>query len=453
MRRLNLAATAACALLFSFQAQSATYVVHATQWGAAQDGAVASAGGTVRFSHGDSGVAVVDSANPQFLAQVKAGGAITGGGTDLMVQWQKPQPQIQAVNTSNDRFFPLQWAPTSIDAQGAWAAGWTGAGVRVAVIDGGLNPTHPDMGNAVDVARSRSFVRPLAVDDGMNACRITFACDFPSFWHGAHVAGIIAARDNATGVVGIAPEATIISVKALHGGSGSFGAVISAIAYAATPVADGGAGASILNMSLGAVFPKNGDRSTGDYANDLAQLRVALKKAVDYASKRALVIVATGNDSIRFDGNNYTSVPAESGDTLAVAATGPEGFALGATNFAAPASYSNYGNTISGIAGPGGDFRLPGNAPCTMATHGASLTRPCWVFDMVMSTVESGYGWSAGTSMAAPAVAAVAALIKQKNPGFTPAQVRKQLLKSATPMAPSFFYGAGYVNAARAVAD
>ena len=92
---------------------------------------------------------------------------------------------------------------------------------------------------------------------GLGGCAATaYNCDTGTFWHGTHVAGIIAAIDNATGVIGIAPKATIVPVKALHGGSGSFGAVVAAVLYAGDHSATGGR-ADIINMSLGAVFPKN----------------------------------------------------------------------------------------------------------------------------------------------------------------------------------------------------
>ena len=107
----------------------------------------------------------------------------------------------------------------------------------------------------MDSAASRSFVEPDPTQTAaQNACRAAYNCDTGTFWHGTHVAGIIAAVDNATGVVGIAPEATIVGVKALHAGSGSFGAIIQALLYAST---DGRA--DIINMSLGAEFNRNED--------------------------------------------------------------------------------------------------------------------------------------------------------------------------------------------------
>ncbi|MGH6961207.1 MAG: S8 family serine peptidase, partial [Dongiaceae bacterium] len=331
-----------------------------------------------------------------FLAQAMASKAFHYGSPDTVVQWQLPGPVEEAVNTSNDRFFPIQWNMQAIEAPAAWAAGCTGAGVRVAVIDGGIYTAHQDLAGAIDTACSASFVpgQPYNADTG-------------TFWHGTHVAGIVGARDNAVGTVGVAPDATIIGVKALHSGSGSFGSVIGAILYAADPAAFGAtscAPADIINMSLGAVFPKN---ATGG-----GQLVAALNKAVNFAaSNGVLVVSAAGNDGIDFgQAGNLTSVPADSGSGVAVTSTGPVGFALGATDFRRPASYSNYGEGLSYVAAPGGDFVLPGSAICVFPTT-PPTTQFCWVFDMVISTARGtlatgGYAWAAGTSMATPAASA-----------------------------------------------
>ncbi len=82
------------------------------------------------------------------------------------------------------------------------------------------------------------------------------------------------------------------------------------------------------------------------------------------------------------------------------------------------------------------------------------MTVPCWVFDMVLSTSRAGYSWAAGTSMAAPAVSAVAALIKQTNPGISVGELKNRLAQSATDAGqarPGPLYGRGFVNALKAV--
>jgi len=129
-------------------------------------------------------------------------------------------------------------------------------------------------------------------------------------------------------------------------------------------------------------------------------------------------------------------------------------FASGATDFSRPASYSNYGNSLVWVSAPGGDFAYPGSENCTRPTTTGTLTRPCWVFDMVLSTSRAGYSWAAGTSMAAPAAAAVAALIKQKNPGISVGELKNRLAQSATDagkVGQDDFHGRGFINARSAV--
>jgi lantibiotic leader peptide-processing serine protease len=431
-------------------AEPRTFIVSAAKWGAAQNAAVAAAGGQVSFQHDGAGLAVVTSENADFAASLKASGAVQSVDEDMMVQWQAPMHTVDidesAVNPSNDTFYTnIQWAPQAVDAPGAWAAGYTGAGVRVAIIDGGIHSAHLDLAPNLDVAASRSFV------PGFN-----FNQDTGTFWHGTHVAGIVAAADNTIGTVGIAPGARIIGVKALHSGSGQFGWIIGAILYAATPLAEGGAGAQIINMSLGADFERGGG-PTG-----AGPLVAALNKAVNYADRHGVLVVsAAGNDSYDLDHTaSLITVPAQSGSGIAVSSTGPEGFALGANNFRRPASYTNYGVSAINVAGPGGDFALPGNALCTRATTTGTVTIPCWAFDMVLSTSRGGatsvasYSWAAGTSMAAPAVSAVAALALEANPGMSLGALKNKLAQSADDEGKKGadpFYGKGFVNARKAV--
>jgi subtilisin family serine protease len=264
--------------------------------------------------------------------------------------------------------------------------------------------------------------------------------------------GIVAANANNpgpnSGVVGIAPEATLIGVKALHSGSGDFGWVIQGILYSATPLSEGGAGADIINMSLGAGFKKNEEGA--------GQLVAAMNKAVNYANRHGVLVVSSaGNDAVDLDrSGNIIYVPAQSGSGIAVSATGPVGFAYGSTNFSRIASYTNYGTSAINLAAPGGDFAYPTDESCSLPrANGTQLTLPCWAFDGVLSTSRTGWTWSAGTSMAAPAVSAVAALIKQVNPGISLGALKTRLAQSADDEGKQGRdpqYGSGYVNAYKA---
>jgi subtilisin family serine protease len=423
------------------------FVLTAPAWGEAQNQAVAAAGGTVTFSHDGAGVAVVQSSAANFLARVRASGAITTAEADVVIQWQPDVSNVSvdeaAINPNNDTFYPIQWAPRAIQAPAAWALGCTGAGVRVAILDGGIFAAHPDLAANVDVGASRSFVPGQAFNN-----------DTGTFWHGTHVAGIVAAADNSIGVVGIAPQATLIGVKVLHSGTGSFGGVINGILYAATPLAEGGGGADIINMSLGAVFARGGG-NTG-----AGPLVAAMNKAVNYANRHGVLVVsATGNDGLDLDhSKSLISVPAESGAGVAVSATAPIGWALGATNFDSPTTYTNYGTSVVNVSAPGGDVALPGNQLCTLPSATGTVTAPCWVFDAVISTsrgttVNGGYSWATGTSMAAPAASAVAAIIKQKNPNISLGALKTALQQTAIDAGKKGtdpFHGKGWVNALNA---
>ncbi len=439
-------------LLAAGAASAEQYVLTAPgKWKQSHSDAVAAAGGTLVWSHGGSGFGVATSDNTNFLANLQAIGGFQSAAADMVVDWVGPMAveeglTDQSVNTSNDRFFPIQWNMQAIQAPAAWAAGCTGDGVRVAVIDGGIFSAHQDLVANLDVACSASFVpgQPFNNDTG-------------TFWHGTHVAGIIAAADNTVGTVGVAPDATIIGVKALHGGSGTFGAVIGAILYSADPAAFGAtscARADIINMSLGAQFNMN-EPGAGP-------LVAALNQAVNFAgSKGVLVVSAAANSGIDYgQAGNLTVTPCQAGSGICVSATGPMGFALGATNFRRPASYSNFGEGLVSVAGPGGDFVLPGSAICTMATNGAPTTNFCWVFDLVLApcrgTTTNNYCFAAGTSMATPATAGVAALILGNNPGMSVGALKTALYQSADDegkVGNDEFYGHGFVNAANACAQ
>ncbi len=132
----------------------------------------------------------------------------------------------------------------AIDAPEAWNTGQTGEGVRVAVLDSGIDGTHSDLAPNLNTDLSESFVpgEDWQVQPGFY------------FNHGTHVAGTIAAADNQRGVIGVAPNAEIVAVKVLSEftGSGAFSWINAGIVYAALIDAD------VINMSLGATLNKNG---------------------------------------------------------------------------------------------------------------------------------------------------------------------------------------------------
>lgn len=484
---LGILALAACAevpvaptseLVFGGRMASAqagkTYVLIAKGNGLPVDleAAVAAAGGTLASRMDAIGVASATSIDPSFASKLSGVDVVE----DMMVEFTQPrvagaieiedlaEPGEAAIGAT-ETFRALQWAPDAISAPAAWEAGYRGKGARVAILDGGIRNTHLDIAPNLEVATSASFVpgQPYNFDAARNAAGVCGGAP-DTFWHGTHVAGIVAGPANNIGTVGIAPEATIIGVKVLHCGSGFFSWIIGGIYYAATPVAEGGAGANIINMSLGAAIPKGGA--------GLAHLLAALSRATSYANQRGVaVIAAAGNNGLDLDHTaNLVFVPAQSVGVISVAATAPKGWGAGATDFDTPTSYTNFGQSAISFAAPGGDSRffIPFTPP---ATNPNSICRKprfptgtvvqfCWVLDLVMApcrgtgTSNGTYCWAAGTSMASPAVAGVAALVVGKYPGIGPAQLEAILRRSADDLGKpgnDDYYGKGRINAFKAV--
>jgi subtilisin family serine protease len=401
------------------------------------DRSVQVAGGKLVAAYPQVGLAIARSGAGDFATKAGRIGGIQHAVPDLRVKWLPPQ-RTRAAGKPGKRvagkaiedgagFFALQWAPRVIDAPAAWAGGNLGQGARVAVLDGGIWGPHPDLAPNIDVARAISFAtdangNPTAWDE-----------DVGDFWHGTHVAGIVAGAA-ALGTIGIAPRATIVPVKVLHDGSGTFGGVIQGILYASTPLSQGGGGAHIINLSLGAEFDRQG--------RDGAQLASFLSRVTSFARQRGtLVVAAAGNSGFDLDHtNNLVSVPAQSVGVVSIAATGPVNVAGGGTNFDRPASYTNFGQSAIDFGAPGGDFSLFPNGS--------------WFLDMVLSTNVGGWAFAAGTSMASPAAAGVAALIIGKNGPMQPAHLEARLRASSEDLGKpghDDFYGAGRVNAGNAV--
>ncbi len=463
---------------------------------------VQAAGGTLTTSTAQIGVAVATSDDPSFPTRAARINGVFSVMPDVRVQWLDPResvvgeevvaeaappPEALASVGATETFRLVQWVPDAVSAPAAWDAGATGVGVRVAVLDGGIYSAHIDIAPNLDVAHSRSFVpdtahpgtfRPFDTDSALRRSRLPeIVCDSAdTFWHGTHVAGILAAPANDRGTVGIAPNATLIGVKVLHCGGGAFSWVINGIVYAATPIAQGGAGADIINMSLGAAFPHQALDTLGRLLRDstghpintapgAALLARALGKATSYAYQQGVtVIAAIGNEATDIDHtNDLMFLPAMSPHVIAVSATGPVGWAAGATNVDRPASYTNFGQSAVDFAAPGGDgVFLPQTQFCSKPRIGGGLpvAVPCFFFDFVFAPIRgaassnSTYSWAAGTSMAAPVVSGVAALIIGRFGHIGPAAVEAKLRASADDLGKlgnDDFYGGGRVNALRAI--
>src|SRR5262245_13616612 len=137
-----------------------TYVLESSSgtWGPAQTEAV-QRWGTVGFSHAASGIGTAVSNNPDFTTIMMNSGAFSKVGEDMQVQWVDPNEKVSSegieadvVTPGNETFINEQWNIVAVNAAAAWGAGYTGAGVRVAVLDGGINNNHIDLNGHVDVA-------------------------------------------------------------------------------------------------------------------------------------------------------------------------------------------------------------------------------------------------------------------------------------------------------------
>ncbi len=246
------------------------------------------------------------------------------------------RPQTHRDPSQAIRFQAWQWNMRAIHADQAWPTGIQGQGARVAILDTGIDDTHPELTGCVDRASSTAFTPNQNTTGG-----------FPAWgdddFHGTWVASQICT--NARVLASVAPHATLIAVKVLDkDGSGSFADIIAGVLYAAN------LRVNVINMSLGGYFPRG---HTG-----LGRLNALLAKVDNYAaSQGVLVVAAAGNDGANLDNDRDSIfVPAQSGSTTPVSATGP----IGQQNFDRLAGYSNYGRSGAAVAAPGGDFVPPG---------------------------------------------------------------------------------------------
>jgi subtilisin family serine protease len=351
--------------------------------------------------------------------------------------------------SSNDPFYPFQaWHYGMIDLPEAWGITTGGPSVLVAVVDDGMRFDHPEIAANL-TSDGYDFVSNISIERCADHTTTDLGGDgdgydpdptIPASYeyndtddcinglldlgnHGLHVAGTIGAVGNdALGVTGINWSVRIRPVRVLGvSGNGTLYDVTQGLLYAAGLPADNGAGstvqagsrASIINVSLGG-------------SSDTPELASAVTAVSNAGS---LIIAAAGND-----GSTAPHYPASYDEVLSVSAVGPD---------RQLASYSTSGPTVD-IAAPGGDF-IDGNE-----TFGVGSTM--WNFVTGVPT----HAFEQGTSMAAPHVSGVAALILAANPGLSAAQLRSRLTTFAVDVgAPGQddSYGAGIVNARNSLAQ
>ncbi len=350
---------------------------------------------------------------------------------DPDVEYAEPDSIMVKMMTPNDSRYNEQWhyfeSTGGMRANTAWDLS-TGTGVRVAVIDTGYRP-HADLSG--QFVGGYDFIADTATaadgngrdsdasDPGDSITAGQCGAGSPasgSSWHGTHVAGTIAARtNNATGVAGVAFNAKVVPIRVLGKCGGYTSDIADAIVWAAggtvTGVPANAYPARVINMSLG------GAGACG----------TTTQNAINSARSRgAVVVVAAGNDNQNAANFN----PGNCAGVINVAATNRSG---------GRAFYSNYGTSID-VAAPGGDTSVSGGG--ILSTLNTGTTVPG----------SDNYAFYQGTSMAAPHVAGVVALMLAKTPSLTVDQV-ESTLKSTSRAFPAACSGcgSGIVDAFKAV--
>ncbi|MFF3336135.1 S8 family serine peptidase [Streptomyces sp. NPDC002888] len=395
--------------------------------------AIAEAGGTIVTSYDRIGVIVVHSANPDFAKTVRAVRGVDSAGNtrnaplpaqstgDLGAPKVLSAAEVAAAEAADgkDPLEPLQWDLPAIKADKAHEKTLGSSKVTVAVIDTGVDDTHPDIAPNFDRAASVNCVtgKPDTADGAWRPS----AAESP---HGTHVAGEIAAAKNGVGMTGVAPGVKVAGIK-VSTTAGYFytEAVVCGFVWAAEH------GVDVTNNSYYT------DPWYFNCKNDPDQKALvdAVTRASRYAEKKGAVnVAAAGNESYDLAADEITDpvspndgtpsdrvvdpsecldIPTQLPGVVTVASTGAKGL---------KSSFSNYGLGVIDIAAPGGDSTSY-QTPAPPATSG-----------LILGTLPGGkWGYMAGTSMATPHVAGVAALIKSTHPHASPALVKGLLYAEA----------------------
>ncbi|MDX8364889.1 S8 family peptidase [Cytobacillus sp. IB215665] len=383
-----------------------------------------------------------------------------------------------SIDVNNASLYDLQWDIKRVTNDGASYDINTGNhDVVVGIIDSGIDVNHPDVKENL-LPGSKNFV-PAGGITGVDKSETGDLYDIQDRnGHGTHVAGTIAGNGE---ILGVAPNVGFRSYRVFAAEGGAHDAwIVEAIIAAAND------GVDVINMSLGGIMAKGQvyftDPETGErtkLGDDVAEF-VAYSRAMKYAEKKgALVVTSAGNDGI--NATNHKEVT-----ELANLKYGPDGYEYIGASFYAPASipnvvsvsatgpfdelalYSNYGNGFVDVAAPGGNYELYmeylnagifdeyiANRLFEGEFNLSSVPDVSYEYDaegVIVDYTYNGpsYAWQVGTSMAAPKVSAVAALIYATNDDITPKKVKLHLQKSAEDIGGNGHdesFGKGLVNA------
>ena len=332
-----------------------------------------------------------------------------------------------AAAAPGDPYVDRQWHLPKIEAQQAWPLS-TGAGALVAVVDSGVDLGHPDLAANVVAYPDADLVEPAGECSGGKDRICTQDGARDENGHGTHVGGIIAAvANNGVGVAGVAPDAKLLPVRVLdETGSGSLDHIAAGIDYASQK------GARVINLSLGYA-------SVADVPLRELGFFDMLEAAVDRAHERgAVLVVAAGNDSVPL-----CTEPAHYPNVICVGAT---------DQFDLIASYSNsdalHPNYVTAPGGWGLGFLSFGETSPTGATCGGEIFSTYLRGQSHYCSPQDGYEGVSGTSMAAPVVSGIAALLAAA--GSTNVEIIDCIKATADDLGPAGrdpIYGHGRVNA------
>ena len=385
-------------------------------------------------------------------------------------------PRLVLPSDTADTFYtgsPQGWAVRAVGgfgggvadsgSDGPWAT-TTGKGVRIAILDSGVDQNHPDI--------APNLVLNLSEIDGTAQ---SSPCDDGSpqdqTGHGTWVASLAAgAAGNGSGrTVGVAPTASLLNIKVLQRipGTGSTTAAQCAngqasglLSWVLQGIDDAVAQhANVIVLAMSVTLDL--------YEGDSAGLKASFDRVTHAAAAAGVVLVAAvGNDAIDLSNARYVQIPAQSRDVLAVvASTNPacaENLQQGATCAAGPVTipyYSNYGAPLNAVAAPGGSYPDGSDEGVSGWVRGACSSGLANTADGLPTDANhslgcfnlghQGYVQAIGTSASAPLVAGVIALVRAAHPDWSAATVIAAVQSSAVPTSTMPY---GVVNAAAAIA-
>jgi subtilisin family serine protease len=376
--------------------------------------------------------------------------------------------------TTADSLYGYQWDMRRIGAQtGANRVGAAQANVTVGVLDVGVMSDHPDLDGQIAFSKGTNYCKEVGKDGTTGYPVYSTLIDFDAHpewnladgcatadvtyeYHGTHVAGTVAGKAGGGKIIGVAPGAKIAAYKVFdrYRYTDAKGKLVDAVGGFDGPIFDAivdaaNNGVDIINMSLGGTI----DRSNrDDNASWLAWQRV-----MNYADKKGTLIIASAGNDAQNSNGTIAHIPSDVPGIMSVSATGVTALKIDSGQLVANgpdvlAFYSNYG-AATDIAAPGGDC---GTNPATGRTWcdlPDAQIPPTYYYNFILSsfiyptTGKPGYAWLAGTSMASPHVAGVAALVKAQHPGFSANQLKAYLQRTAENVGQKQTFGSGLVNA------